>query len=514
MKVLGFTLFERQSLADGTAPRLLHEYFERQATMRPDHPAVQCNGQVFSYKQLDVLSNRIANWLRAHRIRAGSMVAICSEKSCELYAAIIGVLKAGAAYVPIDPKFPAERIRSIVRDAGVKVVISAGTFGRNLQLDGSIAVLLLDRNAGAIARRSSRRPRPRASGVTAHDACYVIYTSGSTGRPKGVVIEHRNAVNFIRALRTVYKLGESDRVYQGFSLAFDASIEEIWAAMSLGGTLMVPPEDVARSPADTAEFINRESITFFSTVPTFLALIEHDLPSVRLLVTGGEQCSSELVARWARGRRMLNTYGPTEATVVATAAECIPGQSVTIGKALPGYTTYVLNERYEPGAPGEVGELFIGGESIARGYLNQPALSSKRFVAVNLGSANSEARLFRTHDLVQATEDGQLQYVGRNDELVKIRGFRVELCEIEAILVEHPGVRAAAVAALRHGQMTELAAFVVTAGDLNQDERQQIVALLHERLPDYMVPRYLDAIDELPTFGCFEMPELAHFRQR
>jgi non-ribosomal peptide synthetase-like protein len=499
MKVLGFTLFERQSLADGTAPRLLHEYFERQATMRPDHPAVQCNGLVFSYKQLDVLSNRIANWLRAHRIRAGSMVAICSEKSCELYAAIIGVLKAGAAYVPIDPKFPAERIRSIVRDAGVKVVISAGTFGRNLQLDGSIAVLLLDRNAGAIARRSSRRPRPRASGVTAHDACYVIYTSGSTGRPKGVVIEHRNAVNFIRALRTVYKLGESDRVYQGFSLAFDASIEEIWAALSLGGTLMVPPEDVARSPADTAEFINRESITFFSTVPTFLALIEHDLPSVRLLVTGGEQCSSELVARWARGRRMLNTYGPTEATVVATAVECIPGPSVTIGKALPGYTTYVLNERYEPVAPGEVGELFIGGESIARGYLNQPALSSERFVALNLGSANSEARLFRTHDLVQATEDGQLQYVGRNDELVKIRGFRVELCEIEAILVEHPGVRAAAVAALRHGQMTELAAFVVTAGDLNQDERQQIVALLHERLPDYMVPRYLDAIDELPT---------------
>jgi non-ribosomal peptide synthetase-like protein len=499
MKVLGFTHFERQSLADGTAPRLLHEYFERQATMRPDHPAVQCNGLVFSYKQLDVLSNRIANWLRAHRIRAGSMVAICSEKSCELYAAIIGVLKAGAAYVPIDPKFPAERIRSIVRDAGVKVVISAGTFGRNLQLDGSIAVLLLDRNAGAIARRSSRRPRPRASGVTAHDACYVIYTSGSTGRPKGVVIEHRNAVNFIRALRTVYKLGESDRVYQGFSLAFDASIEEIWAALSLGGTLMVPPEDVARSPADTAEFINRESITFFSTVPTFLALIEHDLPSVRLLVTGGEQCSSELVARWARGRRMLNTYGPTEATVVATAVECIPGPSVTIGKALPGYTTYVLNERYEPVAPGEVGELFIGGESIARGYLNQPALSSERFVALNLGSANSEARLFRTHDLVQATEDGQLQYVGRNDELVKIRGFRVELCEIEAILVEHPGVRAAAVAALRHGQMTELAAFVVTAGDLNQDERQQIVALLHERLPDYMVPRYLDAIDELPT---------------
>jgi non-ribosomal peptide synthetase-like protein len=500
MKVLGFTLFEPQSVADGTAPRLLHEYFERQAAMRPDHPAVQCNGQVFSYKQLEVHSNRIANWLRAHRIRAGTMVGICSEKSCELYAAIIGVLKAGAAYVPIDPKFPAERIRSIVRDAGVKVVISAGTFGRNLQLGDSIALLLLDRNAAAIARRSSRPLRSRETGVTEHDACYVIYTSGSTGRPKGVVIEHRNAVNFVRALRTVYKLGESDRVYQGFSLAFDASVEEIWAALSLGGTLIVPPEDVARSPADAAEFIDRERITFFSTVPTFLALIEHDLPNIRLLVVGGEPCSFELVARWAQGRRMLNTYGPTEATVVATAAECIPGQEVTIGKALPGYTTYVLNEGYEPVAPGEVGELFIGGESIARGYLNQPALSSERFVArLNLGPANSEALLFRTHDLVRATEDGRLQYVGRNDELVKIRGFRVELCEIEAILVEHPSVQAAAVAVLRHGQMTELAAFVVTARDLNQDERHQIAALLHERLPDYMVPRYLDAIDQLPT---------------
>ena len=165
-------------------------------------------------------------------IGPGCTVAICSEKSCELYAAILGVLKAGAAYVPIDPKFPAERIRSIVNDAGVKVVISAGSFGRNLHRGDPITVLLLDRNAAAIARRSSRRLLAKKAGVTAHDPCYVIYTSGSTGKPKGVVIEHRNAVNFVRALRTVYKLDASDRVYQGFSLAFDASVEEIWAAWS------------------------------------------------------------------------------------------------------------------------------------------------------------------------------------------------------------------------------------------------------------------------------------------
>jgi non-ribosomal peptide synthetase-like protein len=493
MNVLGFTFFERRGPAGGTAPCLLHEYFEWQATIRPDHPAVQCNGRVFSYKQLEVLANRIANWLCARQIGPGCTVAICSEKSCELYAALLGVLKAGAAYVPIDPKFPAERIRSIVHDAGVKVLISAGSFGRNLQLGDSITVLLLDRNAAAIARRSSRRLRAKNTGVTAHDPCYLIYTSGSTGKPKGVVIEHRNAVNFVRALHTVYKLSASDRVYQGFSLAFDASVEEIWAAWSLGGILIVPPEEVARSPFDAAEFIDRERITFFSTVPTFLTLIAHDLPSVQLLVVGGEQCSSELVTRWAHGRRMLNTYGPTEATVVATAAECVPGQTVTIGKALPGYTTLVLDDRHKPIALGEVGELFIGGESIARGYLNQPALSSERFLE------NREARFFRTHDLVRLTENGELQYVARNDGLVKIRGFRVELSEIEAVLVEHPSVRGAAVAVLRHGEMTELAAFVVTAEDLDVAGRQQIAALLHDRLPDYMVPRYLDTIDELPT---------------
>src|SRR5262245_60258964 len=313
MNVLRLALFKRRGSADVTAPRLLHEYFERQATIRPGQPAVQCNGRVFSYKQLEVLANRIANWLRAHRIGPGCTVAICSEKCCELYAAILGILKAGAAYVPIDPKFPAARICSIVQDAGVKVVISSGTFGRNLQLGDSIAVLLLDRDAAAIARRSSRCRRAKRACVTVRDPCYIIYTSGSTGRPKGVVIEHRNAVNFVCALHTVYKLGTTDRVYQGFSLAFDASVEEIWAAWSLGGILIVPPEEVARSPFDAADFIDRERITFFSTVPTFLALIAHDLPSVQLLVVGGEQCSSELVARWAQGRRMLNTYGPTEA---------------------------------------------------------------------------------------------------------------------------------------------------------------------------------------------------------
>ena len=196
------------------------------------------------------------------------------------------------------------------------------------------------------------------------DSCYVIYTSGSTGRPKGVIIEHQNAVNFVRALRTVYKLSQDDRVYQGFSIAFDASVEEIWGAFSVGGTLVVPSAEIARSTFDAAEFIESRKITFFSTVPSFLATMKTELKTVRLLVLGGEVCPPELVNRFAvSGRRMLNTYGPTETTVVATTAECVPGEPVTIGTALPGYMTYVLDEQMRAVKPGESGELYIGGDS-------------------------------------------------------------------------------------------------------------------------------------------------------
>src|SRR5262245_46351494 len=179
-----------------------------------------------------------------------------------------------------------------------------------------------------------------------HDVAYVIYTSGSTGRPKGVVIEHRNATAFVRTLSSIYRISPNDRIYQGFSLAFDASVEEIWAAFSIGGTLCVAPDDVSRSPPDAAEFATANRVTYFSTVPTFLSMMEADMPTVRLLVLGGEVCPPDLVARWVKnGRRMLNTYGPTETTVVATYAELFPDQPVTIGKALPGYKTYVLDER-------------------------------------------------------------------------------------------------------------------------------------------------------------------------
>jgi amino acid adenylation domain-containing protein len=480
-------------------PQLLHEFFERQVQLRADHPAVECKGEILTYGELDELANNIAATLHGRGIRPGSLVALYLEKSTRLYAALLGVLKAGAGYVPIDPKFPIGRIQSILEDAQIATVISDGDLARDLQPHVAASVLSLESELPIYATRSSPPLEPVV--VTPEDVCYVIYTSGSTGRPKGVVIEHRNAVNFVRALRTVYQLEPDDRVYQGFSVAFDASVEEVWAAFSRGGTLVVPTEDIARSTFDAADFINTKRITFFSTVPSFLAMIAGELPSVRLLVVGGEACAPELVTRWAKpGRRMLNTYGPTEATVVATATECIPGQQVTIGTPLPNYTAWVLGADLRPVPPGETGELYLGGASIARGYLNRAELTAERFVQLPSGEdGNPSGRLYRTCDLACSTENGVLQFLGRADAQIKIRGFRVELSEIEAVLMEHPSIRAAAVNVVEFGNLKELAAYVVLEPEDGEIDRASIAALLQRRLPEYMVPRYLDVLEQLPV---------------
>ena len=275
-------------------------------------------------------------------------------------------------------------------------------------------------------------------------------------------------------------------------------MEEIWAAFSRGATLIVPTEEVERSPADVAAFINDREITYYSTVPTMLSMIDRDLPTVRTLVLGGEACSNELVTRWATpGRRMLNTYGPTEATVVATWAECAAGEAVTIGRALPGYSTYVLDEELREVEPGDSGELFIGGPAVARGYMNSEALTSERFI-LNPFETNG-SRLYRTYDHVRLGENGDLYFLGRLDGQIKLRGFRVELSEIEAVLTEHPSIQAAAVGVFDNNGLQELAAFRrVRRWRRRSRPRFGRRASPRRRVPGYMVPQYLDVVASLP----------------
>ncbi|WP_072394556.1 Pls/PosA family non-ribosomal peptide synthetase [Hyphomicrobium sp. CS1GBMeth3] len=477
--------------------RLLHRHFEAQVAMRPHKTAVEFGDEMLSYADLDAYANQIAHALIARGVQPGDLVTLYLKKSPRLYGAMLGILKAGAGYVPIDPRFPLERIRAVLEDSNSKVVVSERPLAEALEGEIATPILRLDLEALRIARLPAANPElSRAADPS--DLSYVIYTSGSTGRPKGVMIEHRNAAAFVRSLKSVYRIRPDDRIYQGFSTAFDASVEEIWGAFSRGGTLVVPTEDVERSPLDVADFVNEKEITYFSTVPTMLSMIDRELPTVRTLVLGGEACSNELVSRWAiPGRRMLNTYGPTEAAVVATWSECRAGVPVSIGVPLPDYTTHVLNEDLVPVAPGESGELFIGGPAVARGYMNLPELTAERFIA-NPFNAEAGSRLYRTFDHVRLGENGELYFLGRLDGQIKIRGFRIELSEIESVLLQHPAIKSAAVNVVDTKGLKELAAYVVYEGGEEALDRSALAELMRSRMPSYMVPQYLDVVGELP----------------
>ena len=481
-------------------PQLLHHVFEKQVKRRPHHIAVSCDGVALTYRELDRLAAKIAGALQQRGVKPGALVGLCFRKSVNLFAAMLGILKVGAGYVPMDPKFPSERKGDICADAGISVALSEGCLGREMmETVKGVHWLLLDSEFEQSELRHTISRYRRISGSRAAGVCYAIYTSGSTGRPKGVKITHRNALAFIRALNASYGVRQSDRVYQGFSVAFDASVEEIWAAFSVGATLVVATEEISRSPSDAVDFIDRENITYFSTVPSFLSMIPRDLPNVRLLVLGGEACPSDLVNRWARpGRRMLNTYGPTEATVVATLWECIPGQPVSIGTAIPGYRTYVLDDHFNPVQPGEEGELYIGGPAVAAGYINRPDLTAERFVNDCFDGSAQGGKLYRTSDMVRLGKNGELYFLGRIDGQIKLRGFRIELSEIESVLLDHPQVAAASVSVFDVNGSKELGAFVVTHGEIQPNSRAEWSELLRSRLPEYMIPRYLDLIEALP----------------
>lgn len=478
-------------------PGCLHELFERQVDLRPHATAVHHEGEILTYVELDRRANQLARCLRAQGAGPGSLVGLYFERSVHPIIAILACLKAGVAYVPIDPVYPGERIRHIVEEAELALVLSEEALEEKAREHFPVPLLSLDGDAEEIARHSPWRLLPTDAGVSPEDLCYVIYTSGTTGRPKGVMTEHGNAYRFVLAFNEVCQATPGDRVYQGFSLGFDGSVEEMWMAFSNGASLVVPDRQAPRFGNELAAYLVRHGVTYFSTVPTLLSTMTEDIPSLRYLVVSGEKCPPELVARWARpGRRMLNVYGPTEATVNTTSVDCVPGRPITIGKPLRGYDAYILDEAMRPVRHGEKGELYIGGETLARGYLKRPDLTGERFVPAPAFA--SGLRLYRTGDLVRWNDEGELEFFGRIDGQVKIRGFRVELSEIESLLLEHERIRSASVKLFERDGLQELAAFVVLDSPQATLDRTEVLNRLAARVPDYMIPGYLDVLDELP----------------
>ncbi|MDZ7922680.1 MAG: Pls/PosA family non-ribosomal peptide synthetase [Marinagarivorans sp.] len=474
----------------------LHHHFIDACAKYPQRIAVKCGQKTFTFAELDEQSNRLAHALQARGCRPGSMVALYLRRTEQPYVAMLAVLKAGGAYIPLDPAFPSDRIDYILTDAGADIVITEDELAKSLNLRAP-HVIKLDRDKDALAALSNLPPT--RYNLQPSDPCYAIYTSGSTGQPKGVLLEHRAVANYVSSMLLTYQIQADDIIYQGFSHCFDASIEEIWAAFGSGAQMVVGEDEVCKSAEAVADLINDSGITVFSTVPTFLNAIERDLPSVRLLVVGGERCSQELVNRWAVPERvMLNTYGPTEATVVATSFVCQAGVPVTIGRPLPGYKTYILNAQLETVAHGNEGELCISGPILARGYINLPEQTDKVFAANPYSTCADDARLYRTGDLVRENSEGNIEFIGRIDSQVKIRGYRVELSEIQAVIEADTAIQTAAVKVVEQEGVQHIAVFAVLSSEASFDAaklRQSIA----DRLPKYMMPTFFDCLDAMPV---------------
>lgn len=479
-------------------PELLHGFFVRAAERWPDLDAVDAppghdrpDRERCNYADLRARAATIAAAIGPREGPDAIVALLLPRGDARLYAAELGVLALGAAYVAAEPSFPDAHLGFLLDDARVVAVLTDAAGVRRLAaLRPSLRAI--DVAALPFARGATLPPPPPWLLPTA--LAYVVYTSGTTGRPKGVAVEHRSAVALVAGDLAEFRLGPGDRIAQGSSPAYDSSVEEVWLAFAAGGTVVPLDEHVARLGPDLAPWLRRERITVLCPPPTLLRAMgdvepARDLPDLRLVYAGGEALPQALADRWARGPRFVNGYGPTECTVTVVRAEVRPGEPVAIGRPVPGSTAHVLDERLEPVGPGEPGELCIGGASLARGYLHRPELTAERFVEhPHLG------RIYRTGDRVRLQPDGALYYEGRLDAQVKVRGHRIELQEIENRLAGRFGVREAACAV----QSEQLVGFFVAADGAAPDPAA-ILGRLRQELPAHMVPARLVGIDRLPT---------------
>ncbi|HZR34010.1 MAG TPA: amino acid adenylation domain-containing protein [Nevskia sp.] len=464
------------------------EVFEGVVKAQPHAPAIRRGEETLSYAELDAWSNRIAHGLRDRDIGNDSIVAIASERSPEAFAAILGVWKAGAAYLPLDPSYPAERLRWMLADSKARVLLATE---QALPALGTVDIdfLALD--------RATRFPETGLlQSATGAALAYLIYTSGSTGQPKGVMIERSGLAFLTAALLELYPLPAGARVLSYAPLSFDASVADLAGCFSQGAEMVIPPQGQLLAGIELAEFLERERIAQVLLPTSVLAqLPPRPLPELQRLVSGGERCPATLVERWSAGREFINAYGPTEASVGACIHRCVPGEGdPPIGRAVPGALLYVLDENGNLVPPLVPGELYIGGRGLARGYLGRERLTAERFVD---GVAVAPGRLYRSGDRVRWRRDGVLEFIDRFDQQRKLRGFRIELGEIEAALRGDPDVQAAAATIKGEGASARLLAYVVPAAGRNPCPAD-ILERLRARLPAQLIPAELVLLPNLP----------------
>ena len=482
--------WSRETSDDADVP-LMHEVLEKTAQMAPDRVAVSVGDRQITYGELDDRANQLARWLRKRGVAPETLVGHCLDRSVEAFIAIFGVLKAGGAYVPVDPSYPAERIAFVVADAGLDVFLTLERHRDKVLADG-LETLCLDTEWDAVAGADSSSLQ---TAVSANNLAYIIYTSGSTGRPKGVMVEHR-CIRHVLPWIPKAGLDASRRILQAASLSFDFSVWEILLPFATGGVLNVPTPGARMIGTELAAILTERAIESLNFTPGALATLEPgSYDHLKSLLVGGEAYSADLVRTWARGRKFVNVYGPTETTIFATGAPL--GSDLTtihMGRPITNVRLYVLDTSMRPVPCGVPGELYIGGAGLTRGYLNRPDLTAQYFVADPFGDEPG-GRLYKSGDLVRFLADGNVEFVGRADGQVKIRGFRVELAEIQAVIEAHSSVTTCAVVVRGQGSDAHLIAYVACATACSIDDLREYLAA---KLPPYMVPSAFVFLDTLP----------------
>lgn len=476
--------------------KCFHQLFEAQMEETPDANAVVFDKQQLTYRQLNIRANQLAHHLQKLGVVPDVIVGICVERSLEMILTLLGILKAGGAYLPLDPSLPQERLKFMLKDAQVSVLLTQEKLLKHFE-DFSNPIICIDKDWATITQHSQENP---TSCVTLDNLAYVIYTSGSTGKPKGVLLQHRGLSNLAASQIEVFNLQPSNHILQFASLSFDASIFEIVMALQTGATLYLANKESLLPGQPLLQLLREKAITHVTLPPAVLAVLPTEsLPALQTIICAGESCTDDIVKRWWNSqRRFFNAYGPTEATVWSTVAEISHIiEKPPIGRPIPNTQIYILDKHLQPLPIGITGELYIAGEGLAQGYLNCPELTTEKFVP-NPFNDKKGARLYKTGDLARYRPDGNIEFLGRIDNQVKIRGFRIELSEIETVLSHHQSVQKAVVIVKENISGNKyLVAYIVLNVEM-QNFSSLLRKFLKEKLPQYTMPKAFVVLDSLP----------------